>query len=137
MQYLGRKKKFSSLKFIFLKNLNGTFMNIWKHFFKNKILCLKKPLTLGAWNRQFSFKRGGDFIQLCVLKACEAIFRGRDLIFCVEPHIRIYLTNIKSFLDWTTWSLLKDVQLYFFSAFTSYSRAGHPGRLQVVQIKKK
>ena len=28
--------------------------------------CLKKPLTLGAWNRQFSSKGGGDFMQLCV-----------------------------------------------------------------------
>ena len=27
------------------------------------------------------------------LGICEAIFRGRDLIFCVEPHISIYFTE--------------------------------------------
>ena len=36
-------------------------MNIWKHYFKDKILCLKKPRTLGPWNRQFSSKGGGGF----------------------------------------------------------------------------
>ena len=34
---------------------------------KDKNLCLKKPLTLGALNRQFSSKGGGDFMQLCDL----------------------------------------------------------------------
>ena len=31
-------------------------------------VCLKKPRTLGARNRQFSSKGGGDFMQLCVLR---------------------------------------------------------------------
>ena len=31
------------------------------------------------------------------LGICEAIFRGRDLIFSVEPHISIYFTDIKYF----------------------------------------
>ena len=35
---------------------------------KDKNLCLKKPRTLGARNRQFSSKGGGDFMQLSVLK---------------------------------------------------------------------
>ena len=48
---MGRKIYFSSLKFFFLKNTSGTFMNILKHFFKDKNLCLKKPRTLGAENR--------------------------------------------------------------------------------------
>ena len=45
---------------------------------------------------------GGDFMQLCILRdimICEAIFRGRDLIFCGEPHISIYFKDIKSFFN--------------------------------------
>ena len=30
---------------------------------------------------------------------CEAIVRGRDLIFCGEPNISIYFTDIKSFFN--------------------------------------
>ena len=33
------------------------------------------------------------------LGICEAIFRGTDLIFCVEPHIIIYFKDIKSFFN--------------------------------------
>ena len=43
-------------------------MNIWKHFMKDKILSLKMPRTLGAWNRQISSKGGEDLMQLCVLR---------------------------------------------------------------------
>ena len=35
---------------------------------KEKNLCLKKLLTLGASNRQFSSKGGGDFMRLCVFR---------------------------------------------------------------------
>ena len=41
-------------------------------------------------------------MQLCILRdimICEAIFRGRDLNFCGEPHISIYFTDIKSFFN--------------------------------------
>ena len=34
------------------------------------------------------------------LGICEAIFRGKDLTFCAEPHISIYLTDIKSFFNY-------------------------------------
>ena len=33
------------------------------------------------------------------LGICEAIFRVKRLIFCVEPHISIYFSDIKSFLN--------------------------------------
>ena len=33
------------------------------------------------------------------LGICEVIFRGRDPIFCVEPHISIYFTDIESFFN--------------------------------------
>ena len=42
-------------------------------------------------------REGGDIIQF--LGICEAIFRVRDIFFCVEPHIRIYFTDIKSFFN--------------------------------------
>ena len=35
---------------------------------KDKNLCVKKPLTLGACNRQFRSKGGGDFMQLYILR---------------------------------------------------------------------
>ena len=39
-------------------------------------------------------------MQLCVLRDLyEAIFRGRDLFFCVETHISIYFTDIKYFFN--------------------------------------
>ena len=48
-------------------------MNIWKHFFKDKILCLKKPRTLGARNRQFSSKGGVISCSYAFLGICEVI----------------------------------------------------------------
>ena len=33
------------------------------------------------------------------LGICEDILRGRDLIFCVEPHISIHFTDIKSLFN--------------------------------------
>ena len=48
---------------------------------KDKNLCVKKPLTLGACNRQFRSKGGGISCSYTFLGICEAIFRGRDLIF--------------------------------------------------------
>ena len=42
-------------------------------------------------------REGGDIIQF--LGICEAIFRVRDIFFCVEPHIRIYFTDLKSFFN--------------------------------------
>ena len=42
--------------------LNFKTMHLWKskkNFMKDKNLYLKKPRTLGAWNRQFSSKEGG------------------------------------------------------------------------------
>ena len=59
---------------------------------KDKNLCLKKPL---ARNRQFSSKGGGISCSYAFLGICEAIFRGRDLFFFVEPYISIYFTDIK------------------------------------------
>ena len=38
-------------------------------------------------------------MQLCVLGICEAIFRDRDIIFCVEPNINKYFTDIKYFFN--------------------------------------
>ena len=62
---------------------------------KDKNLCMKKPLTLGALNRQFSSKGGGISCSYAFLGICEAIFRVRELFFCVEPHICINLTDFK------------------------------------------
>ena len=42
---------------------------------------------------------GGISCSYAFLGICEAIFRGRDLIFCVKPHISIFLKNIKSFFN--------------------------------------
>ena len=66
---------------------------------KDKNVCLKKLRTLGAKKHQFSSKGGGDFMKLSVLKDLWSHFRGRDLIFCVEPHNSIYLTNIELFFN--------------------------------------
>ena len=66
---------------------------------KDKNLILKRPCTLGAGNCQFSSKRGGISCIYAFLWICEAIFRGRDLIFCVEPHISIYFTVIESLFN--------------------------------------
>ena len=75
-------------------------MNIWKHFMKDNNLFLKKPRTLGDWNRQFSSKlEGGISCSYEFLGIFEAIFKGRDLFFCVEPHISKHFTDIKSFLN--------------------------------------
>ena len=30
---------------------------------------------------------------------CEAIFKGRDLMFCGEPHISIYFKDMRSFFN--------------------------------------
>ena len=66
---------------------------------KDKNLYLKKSRTLGACNRQFSTKGGGISCSYSFLGICEAIFKGRDLIFRVEPHISIHFTDIKSFFN--------------------------------------
>ena len=44
-------------------------------------------------------REGGFACSYVFLGICEAIFRGRDLIFCVEPHIIIYFKDIKSFFN--------------------------------------
>ena len=44
-------------------------------------------------------REGGISCSYVFLGICKAIFRGRDLIFCVEPHISIYFTDIKYFLN--------------------------------------
>ena len=44
-------------------------------------------------------REGGISCSNAFLGICEAIFRGRDLIFCVEPHISIYFRDIKSFFN--------------------------------------
>ena len=96
--FFGQKNLFLKHNyFFFLKDRSWTFMNIWKHFFKDKNLCLKKPRTLGAWNRQSGSKEGGISCSYAFLEICEVILRGRDLIFCVEPQISIYFTDIKYF----------------------------------------
>ena len=46
-----------------------------------------------------ALNEGGISCSYVSLGICEANFRGRDLIFCVEHHIRIYLTDIKSFFN--------------------------------------
>ena len=70
---------------------------------KDKNLFKKKPCTLGSGNRQISSKGGWILCSYAFLEICEVIFRGRGLIFCVEPHISIYFTIIKYFfLIWTT-----------------------------------
>ena len=42
---------------------------------------------------------GGISCRYALLGICEAIFRGRDLFFCVEPHISLYFMDIKSFFN--------------------------------------
>ena len=44
-------------------------------------------------------REGGITCSYAFLGICEAIFRGRDLFFCVEPHIIIYFTDIKYFFN--------------------------------------
>ena len=44
-------------------------------------------------------REGGISCSYAFLGICEAIFRGRDLIFCVEPHISIYFKDIKYFFN--------------------------------------
>ena len=66
---------------------------------EDKNLYLKKARTLGAWNRQFCSKGGGISCNYSFLGICEAIFKGRDLIFGVEPHISIYFKDIKYFFN--------------------------------------
>ena len=54
-------------------------MNIQKKIMKDKILCLKKHNTLGAWNRQFSSKgEGGRWISYsyAFIGICEAGLPG-------------------------------------------------------------
>ena len=54
-----------------------------------------KASYLRCLKRQYSSKGWGDFMHYAFLGICKAIFWSRDLIFCVEPHIIIYLTDIK------------------------------------------
>ena len=42
---------------------------------------------------------GGISCSYAFLGICVAIFKGRDLIFGVEPHISIYFTDIKKILN--------------------------------------
>ena len=51
-------------------------MNIQNNFMNDKILCLKKHRTLGARNRQFSSKGGGDFMQFLCGTSYQYIFYG-------------------------------------------------------------
>ena len=44
-------------------------------------------------------REGGIACSYAFLGICEAIFRGKDLIFCVEPHFSIYFTGIQSFFN--------------------------------------
>ena len=44
-------------------------------------------------------REGGISCSYAFLGICEVIFRGRGLIFCMEPHISIYFTDIKSFFN--------------------------------------
>ena len=113
-------------------------MKIKKYFLKDKNLCLKNPRIQVLEIVHLVLREEGISCSYSFLGICEAIFRGRDLIFGVEPRISIYFKDIKYFfLIWTIWSLLQDVQLNYFQCFylqfwswTSWSR------LQVVQIKK-
>ena len=44
-------------------------------------------------------REGGISCSYAFLGISKAIFRGRDIIFCVEPHISIYFKNIKYFFN--------------------------------------
>ena len=44
-------------------------------------------------------REGGIACSYAFLGICEVIFRGRDLIFCAEPHIIVYFKDIKSFFN--------------------------------------
>ena len=73
-----------------------------KHLTKSKIIYERQKLMFKKASYimcfKFSSKGGGDFISYAFLGICEAILRGgRDLFFCVEPHISIYFTDIKYF----------------------------------------
>ena len=57
---------------------------------KDKNLCLKKPLNL-------VLRQWGILCSYAFLGICEVIFRVRDLIFCMEPHISIYFMDINRF----------------------------------------
>ena len=44
-------------------------------------------------------REGGISCSYAFLGICDDIFRGRGLIFGVEPHISIYFTGMKSFFN--------------------------------------
>jgi hypothetical protein len=59
-----------------------------KIFWKSLVLNVLEIVNL-------VLREGGISWSYALLGICEAIFRGRDLIFCVEPHISLYFMDIK------------------------------------------
>ena len=99
---------------------------VWKSLLL-KVLEIKSLLLKVLEIVHLVLREGGTSCSYAFLGICEAIFRGRDLIFCVAPHISIYFTDIKYFfnLDNLEPTPGRPAQL-FFRAFTSNS-GGCPG----------
>ena len=70
-------------------------MKIKKYFMQVKNLHLKKPHILVLEIANLVLMEGaGISCSYLFLGIFEAIFKGRDLIFSVDPHISIYFTDI-------------------------------------------
>ena len=86
-------------KLFFLKVGRLTFMNIQEKLWETKF-CIWKRLVLYVLEIvNLVLMEGRISCSYAFLGICEAIFRGRGLIFCVEPHISIYFIDIKSFFN--------------------------------------
>ena len=58
--------------------------------------------VIGALEPFLDGKGGGISCSYASFGICEAIFRGRELIFFVGAHISIYFVNIKNFSPTST-----------------------------------
>jgi hypothetical protein len=84
MHFLGRKIIFLSLKFFFLKSWKINFYEYpKKNYERQNFLSEIVNLVL---------REEGISCSYAFLGICEAIFRGRGLIFCVEPLITVYIS---------------------------------------------
>ena len=88
-------------------------MNIPKKIMKDKILCLKKHHTLGAWNRQFSSKgEGGISYSYAYLGICEAGLPGAGFRL---SKLKNYFISVKYILIWGSTQKIRPLPLKMLS----------------------
>ena len=77
---------------------------------KDKILCLKKPRTLGAWNRQLSSEGGGGMISCsyAFLGICEAGLPGA--CFRLSKLKNVFI-SVKYILIWGSTQTIRPLPL--------------------------